>query len=520
MHYQNPIIPGFNPDPSICFAEDTFYLVTSTFEFFPGVPVYKSKNLAEWECIGHCLTRKSQLNLEGCGASGGIYAPTIRYHKGTFFMVVTNVSDKGNFIVHTTDPAGEWSEPAWVKQGGIDPSLLFDEDKVYFVSNGDDKGHHGIYLCEVNPFTGEMLTDSVLISNGCGGRCAEAPHIYHIGDMYYLMLAEGGTEYGHMVTISRSSSIYGPFEACTHNPVLSHRDDNTSPIQCTGHADLIEDKNGNWWMVALGVRPLSSARGGVMLHNLGRETFLIPVVWENGWPVVGNNGRASLSVDAPLPADLQGSAAVTNKNFVRAPRLEEQFEKEHWHQEFTFVRNPVIENYKLLPEEEVLLLKGSTDTLSTEFGAPTFLGVRQTEFCQEASTVVTLENMGSEKEMAAAGLSVFYNHDHHYDILITPSETGYDILLRRKLYDLCAITNIAAVTSNQVSFKVAADSEYYSFYYAQPGETWKLLGKGSAAGMTTEITRTMTFTGTFFGMFAENTAARFHEFIRTNEELV
>jgi alpha-N-arabinofuranosidase len=215
--YQNPIIPGFNPDPSICRAGEDYYIAVSSFEFFPGVPLYHSKNLADWEMTGHCLTRPEQLPLNGCRASGGIYAPTLRYHEGIFYMVTTNVSGGGNFIVHTQDINGPWSDPAFIDQGGIDPSLLFDGGKVYFCSNGN-AGTDGIFVCEVEPRTGEKFTPSRLISSGCGGRCPEAPHIYHIGLWYYLLMAEGGTEYGHMVTIQRSRNIYGPYVQCPHNP--------------------------------------------------------------------------------------------------------------------------------------------------------------------------------------------------------------------------------------------------------------------------------------------------------------
>ena len=196
MKYTNPIIPGFNPDPSICRVGEDFYLVTSTFEFFPGVPIYHSKNLVNWELINYCLTEDSQLPLEDAVVSKGIYAPTIRYQDGVFFMTTTNVSTGGHFIVHTKDVYGKWSEPAYVDQGGIDPSLFWDDDGTcYFVSNGlDENDKVSIYLCQVNPFTGEKYTETKLISYGCGGRYPEAPHIYKRNGYYYLMLAEGGTE--------------------------------------------------------------------------------------------------------------------------------------------------------------------------------------------------------------------------------------------------------------------------------------------------------------------------------------
>ena len=276
MKYRNPIISGYNPDPSICRVGEDYYIVNSSFEFYPGVPVYHSRNLVNWELEGYCLTEESQLDLHGCRPSGGIYAPTIRYHQGIFFMTTTNTSGKGNFIVHTTDMKKGWSEPAWVDQGGIDPSLLFDDDgTVYFASTSmDSEGKTGIFLCQVNPFTGERLTESVVISRGCGGRYAEGPHLYKWFGKYYLMLAEGGTEYGHMETILRSDSPYGPFEACPHNPILTHRDDMREEIYCTGHADMIEDHNGNWWLVCLAIRPCQEKKDRVLLHNLDRKSVV------------------------------------------------------------------------------------------------------------------------------------------------------------------------------------------------------------------------------------------------------
>lgn len=161
MKYQNPIISGYNPDPTICRVGNDFYIMNSTFEFFPGVPIYHSTNLVNWELVNFALKNDSQLELTGCPASGGIYAPTLRYHNGLFFMTTTNVSTKGNFIVHTDNILGDWSEPVWVAQGGIDPTLLFDDDgTVYFCSTSFENGKEGISMCEVNPFTGEMLTES------------------------------------------------------------------------------------------------------------------------------------------------------------------------------------------------------------------------------------------------------------------------------------------------------------------------------------------------------------------------
>lgn len=243
--YLNPVLPGFYPDPSVCRVGPDYYLVTSSFEYFPGVPIFHSLDLIHWHQIGHCLTRASQLALANISSSQGIYAPTLRYHRGRFYMVTTNVSASGNFYVYTDNPAGEWSEPIWLQQEGIDPSLCFDGDHTYLTSSGD-RPLPGIYQCEIEIETGRQLTEARYLWRGTGGRFPEAPHLYHIGDYYYLFIAEGGTEYGHMETLARSRSPWGPFEPCPHNPLLTHRNDGYHPIQGTGHADLIETHDESW----------------------------------------------------------------------------------------------------------------------------------------------------------------------------------------------------------------------------------------------------------------------------------
>ena len=485
MKYKNPIIPGFNPDPSICRVGEDFYLVTSTFEFFPGVPIYHSKNLVNWELINYCLAKDSQLHLEGAEASGGIYAPTIRYHEGVFFMTTTNVSNGGNFIVHTKDIYGKWSEPSYVDQGGIDPSLFWDDDGTcYFVSNGLDENERvSIYLCQLDPFTGKKHTPTKLISYGCGGRYPEAPHIYKKNGYYYLMLAEGGTEYGHMETIQRSKNIYGPFEKCPHNPILTHRD-TPGPIQATGHADLVEDQNGSWWLVCLAIRPIKN----MQLHHIGRESFLAPVIWdEHGWPVVGNNGTIDFEMEGPLPGPAQ--MPVSHDFF-------DSFDKDALDLNWSFVRNPKRENYLL--ENGRIALKGDKDTLSTPLGHPTMIAVRQPEFDIEA----TVELEGEIKEGQASGLSAFYNNDYHYDIFITRDEGGFKVCLRKKVADIEFIAKSQPVDYNgSIKLKIIANEDWYSFLYESNGEFIEL-ERGAVSLLATEVNG-RSFTGTFIGIFSE-----------------
>lgn len=499
MQYQNPIISGFNPDPSICRVEDDFYLVTSSFEFFPGVPIYHSKNLINWELINYCLTTDRQLPLQHCKPSGGIYAPTIRFYEGTFFMTTTNASYGGNFIVHTKDIRGQWSEPAWVKQGGIDPSLFWDEDGTcYFVSNGSDKGEGGkIFLCEINPFTGEMLTPSKLISLGCGGKHPEAPHIYKKNGWYYLMLAEGGTEYGHMETMQRSRDIWGPYEVCPNGPILTHctncHDSQSTAIQATGHADLVEDQQGNWWLVCLAIRPL-----GIMLHNLGRETFLAPVVWnEEGWPVVGNNGRIRLQMEGTLP----GPAPIeVNRDF------RDDFDGNELNLNWNFVRNPERERYVL--KNSRMTITGGDTTLSTPKGHPSMIAVRQPEFCIEASTTMSGEIVVGQR----SGLTAYYTDFTHYEIFVTQKEDGVYVCLGKHIGDIEVVTASHKIDYNgSIRLKVESDREWYTFSYALDGE-WIELGRGLTAMLCTETTCLMTYTGVFIGLFSEKGTISFENF--------
>ena len=340
MQFRNPIIPGYNPDPSITRVGDTFYLVNSSFEFFPGVPIRESKNLVNWAFTGYVLDRESQLPLHGSRPSGGIFAPTIRYHDGMFYMITTNVNlmptGHPNFIVHAEDPAGPWSEPAWISQVGIDPSIFFDDDgSCWYTGTGDDgNGRQGIVCFKLDPMTGEILSDKKIISHGSGGKCPEGPHLYKKDGWYYLMLAEGGTEFGHMETIGRSRTIDGPYEFCPNGPILTARDDNGngSPIQCTGHADIVDDANGNWWIVSLGTRPI-----GPMAHHLGRETFLAQLDWVDGWPVVRNGGLMQLEAEGDLPqADtVKPVSDDLHCDFANMDKLPP---------EFNYLRNPVAEN--------------------------------------------------------------------------------------------------------------------------------------------------------------------------------
>jgi xylan 1,4-beta-xylosidase len=279
-----PLLAGFHPDPTICRVGDDYYLATSSFEYFPGVPLFHSRNLTEWSQIGHILDRPSQLAVEPGidGASKGIYAPTLRHHDGRFYLVTTNMNEirRGHLIVHATDPAGPWSDPVYTSGAiGIDPDLAWDDDGTCHLT-WCDVVRHSISQAVVDPLSGEVLSEPRELWTGSGLANTEGPHLYRRGDWWYLLVAEGGTHTGHAVSVARSRSISGPFEGHPRNPVFSHRS-TADPVQATGHADLVELADGSWAAVYLGIRPRGTFP---RFHVTGRETFLAGVRWHEGWP--------------------------------------------------------------------------------------------------------------------------------------------------------------------------------------------------------------------------------------------
>lgn len=498
MQYTNPIIPGFHPDPSICCVGDDYYLVTSSFEFFPCIPLFHSKNLVDWVQIGYCIMNRDYLPLmHGNPNASGIYAPTIRYHNGRFYVICTNVTTSdttdtryGNFIVSTTNPRGQWSQPIWLKCKGIDPSLFFDEDgKVYFCgTNG------GVYLCQINPDTGEILSEQQNIWQGTGGCYPEGPHIYHRDGWYYLMIAEGGTEYGHMETIARSKKIEGPYKNYEKNPILSSRSLGL-PIMATGHADLVEDKNKNWWAVCLGVRPISYPPK----YNLGRETFLVPVKWTlDGWPVLGNHGVVEVTVHTDLLET--GNTIEITKTVIPVPRSDEPYE---FYDDFSSFELSLRWNYLYNPDLRYikhdsygLALQGMKTTLS-DADISTFLAFRQ----EHHNCVVRLKlKFSPAHEGEEAGVAVYMNRDHHYEMALARLEEKVCLIVRRRIGTLWKIEQNTIYDCEEVFMELEATKEFYRFRYSSDGINFHELGKGESKYLTTEVGGN--FTGNFFALYA------------------
>ena len=361
MRYQNPVIRGFCPDPSICRVGEDYYLVTSSFEYFPGIPVFHSRDLVNWKQVGNCVQDAEAFPLLEVKDSGGVWAPTIRYEEGLFYVTAT-LSMYGNFIVTASDPAGEWSTPVWVEAGGIDPSIYFENGHAYYCTNQSlHPGQEEITLEEIDVRTGKCIGETRTIWSGIGGGFLEAPHIYRIGERYYLFVAEGGTNFNHMITAAGSDSLFGPYESCPDNPILTNAHDTSKEVQCAGHGDLFQDHRGNWWIVHLGIR-LSRRT----MSHLGRETFLTPVVWENGWPKVENNRKAALCCDGPI-WEPQREALPWKADFT----------KQKWEPEWIFLRRPEKASYER--GNGVLRLHPSRTTF-LDGKNPTFAAIRQRDF--------------------------------------------------------------------------------------------------------------------------------------------
>jgi hypothetical protein len=279
-----PVLSGFHPDPSICRVGEDYYLVTSSFEYVPGVPIFHSRDLVRWAQIGNVLDRDDQLALPPGSDSGGIYAPTLRYHAGRFWLITTNVEEfhRGHLIVTAEQPAGPWSSPVYTTGArGIDPDLTWDEDGNCYLTWVSDLAGHSISQAAIDPASGVLLSEPRALWSGSGMAHPEGPHLYHRDSWWYLLLAEGGTERGHAVTVARSRAISGPFQGNPANPILTHRS-SEHPVQNTGHADLVEGPTGQWAAVYLGVRPRGMTP---KFHVNGRETFLAAIRWADDWPV-------------------------------------------------------------------------------------------------------------------------------------------------------------------------------------------------------------------------------------------
>ncbi|AXT50219.1 glycoside hydrolase family 43 protein [Aquimarina sp. BL5] len=411
--FTNPILQGFYPDPSICRVGDTYYMVNSSFEWFPGLPIHRSHDLVNWEKIGYGLNRSDQIIYkDGLKNSNGIFAPTIRHHNGIFYIISTMVGQKGNFIITAKDPSGPWSKPMYIKDApGIDPSLFWDDDGTcYYTGAGiidgsqkEWKGKNGIWMQKIDPNKGILLGEKKQLTYGhaSNARWAEGPHLYKIDGEYMLLIGEGGTGEFHAVTVFNSKNIWGPYIPNHANPVLTHRHlGKTYPILQTGHADLVQTQNGDWWSVMLAKRQIEG------YVTLARETFLAKVKMteqESGITPIFNPGVGLLQQRQLRP----------KLPWTTVPKIKERddFNEESLDLKWNFLRTPNSQWYEVRKGKLEIKLR---PTVVTQFVNPSFIAQRTRHFNYQASTKLSFDtNKTNEK----AGLVIYRRHGNNYQLL-------------------------------------------------------------------------------------------------------
>ncbi len=471
--FDNPILPGYHPDPSICRVGEDYYLINSSFEWFPAIPIYHSRDLVNWELIGYGGTQENNFKLDhDAKDSGGIFAATIHYHDGLFYIITTNTGRQGNFYISASDPAGPWSEPVYIGTTGIDPALFWDEDgRSYYIGQGnitdysDYKQQKGAWLQEIDLVNGKMIGEAKQLTHGHSSRAhaAEGPHLYKIGGKYIIMLAEGGTYRGHAMTTFHSDSLWGPYYASTANPIISHRHlGPKNPISSIGHADIVQTQDGDWWMVALGRRHFNG------YVYLARETFLAPMsIYTENTPfnevmLVVNEGEGKMPEVAVRPALPWTPTAV-------AP-TRDNFDGESLDMEWNFLRVMESEWYSL---KDGKLIVETRPEVATEFVNPSLVAKRISHHTFDAATRMTFKTKRSNEE---AGL-VLYRSSLCY---IKFMKQGKELVVTSRLKGVDTELARVECSLDEVILTMSSDGKDVTFKYGAPDKPFTTIEGASA----------------------------------------
>jgi alpha-N-arabinofuranosidase len=528
----NPIINGGYPDPSIVRVENDFYIVNSSFEYFPALPIHHSKDLVNWELIGYGIDRPSQgtgkVNLYDVQQQGGIHAPSIRYHDGLFYIVTTNVyspvdkskpTEMVNFILTAKNPAGPWSDP-YVIEGapGIDPDIFFDDNgKVWFVGthdtgNPNKNGIGEIWIQELDLNNWKLKGQRHSIWRGaCGGCCVEGPHIYKQYGRYYLMVAEGGTSYNHAVMIASSKNIEGPYDSNPKNPILTSRHlSNNNWVHSTGHADLVQLKDNRWYMVSLGIRNEMDSTS-----NMGRETHLMPVVWEEAWDnwVEVEKGRwEPVIIKWPVVAPNTGKV----ERNTSIPFLEKKQNINYsFYDDFTSSKLDLQWNFRRVPRENTYELNSKNKTLKLNLSPESFelrsqynlMGFRQKETEFEYSSSM---NFKPKKNFSEAGLSIFSQDDNYINFTVKKhnNKTLLNLSVKPRDQKLDIIKSIPLKYNENIILKIVSKDNKYIYYYS--------LDDGNSFDMFTETGANLVlckgYIGTNLGLYASSNGYKTKEY--------
>jgi xylan 1,4-beta-xylosidase len=505
---QNPILPGFYPDPAICKVGVDYYMVTSTFVYFPGIPIFHSKDLKNWKQIASAINRPSQMDFMGEQVSRGLFAPAINYHKGIFYITCTDIDHGGNFIITASNPAGPWSDPVYIKAArGIDPSLFFDNEKAFILYNSDPPenkplygGHRTVRMYELDMTTLKVIGKEQILVNGGVDISKkpvwiEAPHIYKRKNYYYLMAAEGGTSVNHSEVVFRSKDVWGPFIPYDKNPILTHRQldpKRSNPISSVGHADLVQGPDGNTYAVFLGVRPYQDD-----FYNTGRETFIAPVKWINDWPVINpDHQEVQYAYQADWKAQKQKDQLPITGNF--ASRI---LFKDSLINQFLFLRTHNPSWYSFKENKNALTIKLLPETI-LEKGNPAFIGRRQQHLLSSASVAMDFSTRkGNEK----AGLVIFQNETHFYYLCKSIADQKEVIQLFKgnsgtHKMNLLKQVELPVAQSN-LYLKISSQKDVYSFWYGLKENEWQLLeDKLDGKYLSTAVAGG--FVGALYGIYA------------------
>lgn len=547
LSYNNPIIPGSYPDPSICRVGDDYYIVNSSFEYFPGLPIHHSKDLVNWNLIGYGLHRDDQcsgeMNLVDVQTDGGIHAPSIRYHDGLFYIITTNVYSSGpqqptemiNFIITAEQVEGPWSNPHIIEGApGIDPDIIFDDGKVWYVGTHvpekpNFNGEGEIWLQELDLDDWSLKGKRYFLWRGAlyYGTWAEGPHIYKRNGYYYLLIAEGGTSLEHAVMVSVSDNIKGPYVPNARNPILTSRHlSNDYWVNSIGHADLVELADGRWYMVALGIRSEINT-----YSNMGRETHLIPVTWEKEpfewkydkiekewsdlpdrerfeklrrvnyeWPVCSPlTGRVERSFPLPFPA----SSQINNESF------KDNFDSETLNLEWNFRRVPQKGTYLINHKDGYLRLFSSKNVIENRKGC-SLLGIRQIETDFEFSVKMLYNPSTPEVQ---AGVSLFQKDDNYLTFTIEKNRKQNIILKliskERKKKPIVVQKTYLKSYNGSITFKVNSENNSYNFYYSlDNGTTFNYFTQTSS-----DLLLSKGYTGAYNGIYSTSNGKNSEEYV-------
>jgi alpha-N-arabinofuranosidase len=508
----NPVNAGFYPDPSIVRVENDYFMVHSSFSYYPGIPIFHSTDLVNWEQIGHVLDRPSQLPVDSLGLSRGIFAPTIEYHDGTFYVLSTLVDAGGNFMVTTSDPAGHWSDLKWLDNvGGIDPSIFFDDNGTSYVLNNDApedgplyEGHRAIWIREYDVDSNLSIGEPEMIINGGVDITQqpiwiEGPHIMKVNGEYILHAAEGGTGPNHSQVVLKGDNPLGPFTPYENNPILTQRHLSSNrdfAVEYVGHADMVETQNGEWWTVFLGVRPYDGTH-----FNTGRETFLLPVTWTDGWPVILEDDKTvPLKLQRPDLPKSTPPVPPQHGNFSYTDNFDSSELSDYW----VMIRNPDDVWWSLTPDGS-LEIEARPDAISG-LGNPSYIGRRQQHAYASASTKMTFD---PRDQSDAAGLVAFQSENFYYFLGVTLTADGErEIFLEKSEGDdkkIIASKILDQDTGSDIYLKIDARGAVYDFSYGWNENNWTTLFE-DADGTILSTVNAGGFVGTTFGMYAYSPA--------------